>query len=78
VRDELYTLREVAEALSCSLATVKRRVSSGELPAYRDGRLVRVRASDLDRYIAERVTRARPGSSPWAGVTLAPGARLWD
>lgn len=78
MRDELLTLPRVAELLSCSLATVKRRVAAGELPAYRDGRLVRVRGSDLDRYVAERVTRRAPSSSPRAGVTLAPGRRLWD
>jgi excisionase family DNA binding protein len=76
---ELLTLSEAAGELRCSVATVKRRIRSGALPAYRDGRLVRVRAVDLRRYVAERVTRSTPGG--WgqrAGVTLRPGERLWD
>lgn len=79
MRSELLTVPQVADRLGCSVATVKRRVRTGELPAYRDGRLVRVRELDLDRYIAEHVTRATGrGSSRRAGVTLAPGERLWD
>lgn len=77
---ELLTLREVAGELRCSVATVKRRVAAGELPAFHDGRLIRIRRDDLGRYIAERVTR----SSSWLpsaaafGVALGPGERLWD
>lgn len=78
MRDELLTLSDVAARLSCSLATVKRRIRSGALPVYRDGRLVRVRALDLDRYIAEHVTRRTSSRTPLVGVTLAPGERLWD
>lgn len=78
MRDELLTLAQVADELGCSVATVKRRIRSGALPAYRDGRLVRIRERDLERYIAAHVTRAAPGSSSWAGVTIAPGERLWD
>jgi excisionase family DNA binding protein len=76
---ELLTLSEAAGELRCSVATVKRRIRSGALPAYRDGRLVRVRVVDLRRYVTERVTRPTPtGASPRAGVTLRPGERLWD
>lgn len=79
MRNELLTLPQVAERLSCSVATVKRRLRAGELPAYRDGRLVRVREQDLGRYIAGHVARrTEAGSSRPAGVTLAPGERLWD
>lgn len=78
MRGELLTLPDVAARLSCSLATVKRRVRSGALPVYRDGRLVRVRELDLDRYIAEHVARRVPSSSRRAGVTFALGERLWD
>lgn len=78
MRDELLTLRDVATRLSCSVATVKRRIRTGALPAYRDGRLVRVRELDLERYIAAHVTRTATGSTPLAGVTLHPDDRLWD
>lgn len=79
MRTELLTLPQVADRLGCSTATVKRRIRAGALPAYRDGRLVRVRELDLDRYIAEHVARRTArGSSRRAGVVLAPGERLWD
>ena len=76
----LLTLREVGDALGCSVATVKRRIRSGALPAFVDGRLVRVREADLTRYIAERTVRRSDGrpSTVAAGRTLAPGSRLWD
>jgi excisionase family DNA binding protein len=79
MRSELLTVPQVADRLGCSDATVKRRIRDGALPTFRDGRLVRVRELDLDRYIAEHVTRtaAPRGSSPRTGVMLRPGERLW-
>src|SRR5438105_3682945 len=75
----LFTLGQVAEMLGCSVATVKRRVRSGMLPAFVDGRLVRVREVDLARYVAEHVmTRSPSGTVAAAGLPLPPGARLWD
>lgn len=78
--DRLLTLPDVAAELVCSLATVRRRVRAGELPAVRDGRLVRVRRCDLERYVAERVRRAvqRPGGTAAVGVELEAGRKLWD
>lgn len=80
MRESLLTLSEVAARMSCSVATVKRRVRSGDLPAMRDGRLVRVRETDLERYVAERIAvpvgRAHAGFVP--GRRLRPGDRLWD
>jgi excisionase family DNA binding protein len=81
VSGALLTMPEVAEELSCSLATVKRRVRSGALPVVRDGRIVRVRTSDLERYLLERVERRiaiRPPEAREAGVNVKKGARLWD
>jgi excisionase family DNA binding protein len=79
VIERLLTLGEAAQALGCSVATVKRRVRSGSLPAFRDGRLVRIREDDLRRYVCERVARATAaGPTVTAGSTLAPGKRLWD
>lgn len=76
----LLTLAEVADALGCSVATVKRRIRSGVLPAFVDGRLVRVRDSDLARYVAERVARRSSGRPVLAGAgsRLPSNARLWD
>jgi excisionase family DNA binding protein len=63
-----------------SSSTVKRRVRMGELPVYRDGsRIVRIRETDLRRYVLERVARQRGVVTPTRqGVMLSPGERLWD
>lgn len=75
----LFTLREAADELRCSVATVKRRIRTGALPAYRDGRLVRIREDDLRRYVAERVCRWAQAVEPArGGRTLREGERLWD
>ena len=79
--EALLTLTQVADELACSVATVKRRVSSGVLPVVRDGRLVRVRVVDLERYLLERVERrtGTPGTGARAvGISIPAGARLWD
>lgn len=75
----LLTLEEVAETLSCSVTTVKRRVSSGALPIFTDGGLVRVRDVDLRRYVGERIVRRAAGAAEAPhGVRLRPGERLTD
>jgi len=79
MRQPLLTLAEVADALGCSVATVKRRIRNGTLPAFEDGRLVRVRETDLTRYVAERVTRRSSAleiAVP-SGRVLKPGEKLW-
>ena len=52
------TVSEVAAVLRISTMTVYRLISAGELPAARIGRSFRLRADDLDRYIAGQLTRA--------------------
>lgn len=77
--ERLLRLSDVAAELDCSVATVKRRIREGALPTFRDGRIVRVRESDLTRYVLERVALPAPeGATPAAGRALAKGARLWD
>lgn len=71
-------MHEAAECLGCGVTTVKRRIAAGRLPAFRDGRLVRVRRGDLERYVAERTTRRAGRTEVFAGRPLAPGTRLWD
>jgi excisionase family DNA binding protein len=48
---QLLTVEQVAERLSVSTRTVRRLIDSGELPAHRMGRMVRVSVDDLERYI---------------------------
>jgi excisionase family DNA binding protein len=76
----VLTLSEVASELHCSLATVKRRVRSGALPVVRDGRIVRVRAVDLERFLLERVQRGgmTVSATPARGFGVTAGERLWD
>lgn len=76
----VLTLKEAADRLLCSQTTVKRRIRAGALPAFHDGRIVRVREADLERYVRERVRAARPDAvpAPLAGRKLTNGARLWD
>lgn len=53
--DTLLTAAEVAEQLRVSTMTVYRLIRSGELAAVRVGRNYRVRAGDLERYLASQV-----------------------
>jgi excisionase family DNA binding protein len=80
VRERLLNYNEVAAVLGCSSATVKRRVATGSLPAFRDGRLRRIPEDALHRFILERVERHGPQRAGVAVATriLEPGARLWD
>jgi excisionase family DNA binding protein len=56
--EPLLTIKEVARIQQTCERTIRRRVASGELPAIRDGRLIRVRESDLRAYQLQRlVTR---------------------
>jgi excisionase family DNA binding protein len=47
----LLELVEVAERLNCSVGTVRRRISAGELLAVKHGRALRVLGSDLQNFI---------------------------
>jgi excisionase family DNA binding protein len=77
----LLTLQEAAGELGCSVTTVKRRIRAGVLPAFVDGRVVRVRQADLRRYVAERtavrVARAHPSRAA-ARRSREPEGKLWD
>ena len=52
------TVGEVAAVLRVSNMTVYRLINAGEIPAVRIGRSFRLREVDLDRYLAEQLTRA--------------------
>jgi excisionase family DNA binding protein len=49
---QLLSVDDASAILSVSSKTVRRMIDQGELPTCRLGRLVRVRRSDLERYIA--------------------------
>ena len=61
--EPLLTQDDTADRCQVSLSTVKRWISSGELPAVHLGKAVRIRPADLDAFIAERV-RNRCWSTP--------------
>jgi excisionase family DNA binding protein len=57
VPDQLLTVAEIAELLKLSEQTVSNWIDRGELPAVRvELRQVRVRQSDLDRFLAAGAT----------------------
>jgi excisionase family DNA binding protein len=58
IQTRFMTVGEVAAVLRVSTMTVYRLINSGQLPAVRIGRSFRVREEELDRYLAERHTRA--------------------
>ena len=57
-QSKFVTVAELASELRVSNMTVYRLVQSGQLPAVRVGRSYRIRAVDVDRYLAEQYTRA--------------------
>jgi excisionase family DNA binding protein len=79
---QLLTFQQAAERLHCSPRTLRRRVAAGALPVVVDVRLVRIRETDLVRYVDERRTvRVAERAEPLAalnGVSLADGARCCD
>ena len=54
----MLTVAEVARTLRVSNMTVYRLVNAGELPALRIGKSYRLRADDIDQYLAARYTQA--------------------
>jgi excisionase family DNA binding protein len=52
--ERLLTIEEGADMLNISVRTLGRRISQGELPVIRDGRIVRIHPDDLRRYILVR------------------------
>jgi excisionase family DNA binding protein len=58
---ELLTAREVAERMGVSLRTIWRWTITGELPApVRRGRIVRWKATDIERYVQDLPVQRRP------------------
>lgn len=55
---QLLSIAQAAELLGLSTKTIRRRIAAGDLPAYRSCRMIRVKASDLDR-LFRRIPNAR-------------------
>jgi len=53
--ERLLTVSEVASAMRVSNMTVYRLIKSGQLSAIRVGKNYRIRESEVDRYLQERV-----------------------
>jgi len=51
VDQRLLTITQVADALHMSARTVRRRITSGDLPVIHSGHLTRIRVADLDVYL---------------------------
>jgi len=50
--DKLLTVEEAAEALTCSVAAIRKWLYQRKVPAVKVGRLVRIRQRDLEALIA--------------------------
>ncbi len=51
---EWLTVPEAADYLKCSVPTIYRRIKAGELPAYKSGKMIRVKREDLDQMFEEK------------------------
>ena len=60
VESEILTLEEVAAYLKAGKRTVYRLAQKGEIPAFKLGGTWRFRRSELDRWIAESISKKMP------------------
>lgn len=51
-KEQMMTAAEVAAYLRCSISTVRRFASRGQMPHYRLGKLVRFRRGEIDNWLA--------------------------
>jgi excisionase family DNA binding protein len=73
VPHDLLTPREVAEVMRVSTMTVYRLIKSGELPAMRVGKHLRIRGHDVAEFLDARIVHTEPAKtkknpakgSPW-------------
>ena len=56
--ERLLTVSEVASAMRVSNMTVYRLIKAGQIGAIRVGKNYRIRATEVDRYLRERVVGA--------------------
>lgn len=49
--EKLYTIPEAAEELRCSVVTIRRRIKSGELKSFRNGKKYLITQSQIDEFL---------------------------
>ncbi len=49
--DEWLTIGEAAAHLKMSVPTIRKYISLGKLPSYRQGRIIRLKRSEIDRFL---------------------------
>jgi excisionase family DNA binding protein len=64
---DLLTPREVAEVMRVSTMTVYRLIKSGELPAIRVGKHLRIRGADVVTFLDDRVVHSSVGTADEIG-----------
>ena len=50
--NEWLTIKEVAEHLKLSVAAIRKYIRLGKLPYYRQGRVIRLKKSDVDNFLS--------------------------
>ncbi len=53
--NQLLTVRQAAQLLACSEAAIRKWIYQQRLPAVKVGRLIRLRASDLENFVGGEV-----------------------
>jgi excisionase family DNA binding protein len=48
--DEMLTIAEAAKYLKVSVPSIRNFLKDGRLPAYRNGKLIRIKRTDLDAF----------------------------
>ena len=65
--------KEAAKRLGLTTSTLYRLIDDGQLPAYRFGRVIRLKANDIDAFIASSMIK--PGSLQPTARREPPSAR---
>ena len=74
-RDDYQTVKEVADRLKVSEATVRGWIKSGEVRAIEIGKGWRIADSDLEKFLGDHATRTREtaGRNAGSGAELTTG-----
>lgn len=68
MNEKLLTIAQTAEYLQCSQSTIRSRIRRGTLKAVKNGRIVRIPESELERFFQVPDTDAPP--QPTAGEPI--------